>query len=347
MDGKDLLIKLSEASAVSGDESKIHGILNDYFSQVADKVETGKIGNFVAFKKGSSKKGLKVMIAAHADEIGLMVKHIDKRGFIHFTTVGGVDLKTLPAQEVIIHGKEEIFGVIGAKPPHVLSKEDRKKAIKMEDMTIDTGLTPDDVNKYISIGDFITIKRKCANLLGDYITGKALDNRASIAAMYSAAKYLKNQDTLADVYYVATSMEEIGAMGAAAATYDINPDLGIAIDVTFGDKYVGEEMRERCGDGIEIAVGPNMHPYLTKRLIDIADKNKIPYFLVAYPGCTGTDAWDMQTVREGIPMLLISIPIKFMHTSTEVVDYKDVERAGRLMSLFISSFKGWEGVYDD
>lgn len=347
MDGKDLLLKLSDASAVSGDESKIHGILHDYFSRVADETKVGNIGNFIALKKGNSKKGLKVMIAAHADEIGLMVKNIDKRGFIHFTTVGSVDLKTLPAQEVIIHGKKDIFGVIGAKPPHVLSQEDRKKAIRIEDMTIDTGLMPEDVKNHISIGDFITIKRECANLLGDYITGKALDNRASIAAMYSAANKLKNQDTFADVYYVATSMEEIGAMGACAATYDINPDLGIAIDVTFGDKYAGEEMQERCGDGIEIAVGSNVHPELTKRLIEIADKNKIPYFLVAYPGSTGTDAWIMQTVREGIPMLLVSIPIKFMHTSTEVVDYKDVERAGKLISLFISQFKGWEDVYDD
>lgn len=345
MDSKKLLFKLSSSSGISGSEYKLHSILEEYFMGYSDEMKTGKLGDFVAVKKGSGNNNFKIMIAAHADEIGLIVKEIDDRGFIYFTKVAGVDAKTLPAQEVIIHGKEDVYGVIGAKPPHVLTQEDIKKAINMEDMLIDIGMTKDEACKVINVGDFITVKRECKELLGEYITGKALDNRAGICTMLECAKELQRVNHSADVYFVATTMEEFGHLGVRTMAYDINPDIGIAVDVTFGDKYADSDIPSECGKGVELTVGPNFHPELIDKLMRVADEYNIPYTVGVAPGSSGTDAWDIQVSREGIPTLLISIPLRYMHTSTEVINYKDIKKAGRLMALFIASIKDWGDIY--
>jgi endoglucanase len=345
MEGKKLLFELSNTPGISGYEEKIFNISKGYFEEYVDEFLYGKLGDMAAVKRGCGEKRLKIMLAAHADEVGLIVKDINERGFVYFTRVSGVDSKTLPAQEVIIHGKKDIYGVIGAKPPHVLTQEDMKKAVKMEDMVIDTGLSEAEIKEYVSIGDLITLKRECKNLLGDCITGKALDDRAGICAMAECAKYLQKLKHTADVYFTATTMEETGSFGAKTMSYNIDPDIGIAIDVTFGDKYAGERIQGECGKGVEITVGPNIHPELSQRLVKIAKENNISYYIDVAAGHTGTDAWNIQTAREGIPTLLISIPLKYMHTSTEVINYKDVELAGKLLALFISSVDSFEDIY--
>jgi tetrahedral aminopeptidase len=343
--GKELMFKLSDSHGISGNEYKLHGILEEYFKEYTDEIKYGKLGDFVAKKNGSSKGNFKIMLAAHADEVGLMVKDIDERGFIRFTSVCGVDPKTLPAQEIVIHGKQDVFGVIGAKPPHVLTAEDMKKAIKMEDMLIDVGMIREEVIKVISVGDYINVKRECINLLGDFVTGKALDDRSGIAAMYECAKELQKMKHTADVYFVATTQEERGCLGAKVMTYDINPDIGIAIDVDFGDKYAYEDTVNECGKGIEITVGPNIHPELVEKLIEIADKYKINYEIDVAANAQGTDGAAIQISREGVPTLLISIPLRYMHTSTEVICYKDVIEAGKLLALFIASVNEWSDIY--
>ncbi|SHF23847.1 endoglucanase [Caldanaerobius fijiensis DSM 17918] len=345
MEGKDILKKLSDLNGVSGSEFILHDVLEEIFKEYSDEVKRGKMGDFVAVKKGEGEERLKIMLTAHADEIGLMVTDIDDRGFVHFTNVGGVDAKTLPAQEVIIHGKEDVFGVIGAKPPHVLTEKDRKKSIKIDEMVIDCGMEKDELKKIISIGDFITINRKSIDLLGDFITGKALDNRVGIMVLYECAKNLKNLRHIADVYFAATTQEERGLVGVRTTTYEINPDIGIVVDVTLGDKYANPDIQVECGKGVEITVGPNIHPELSERLIKVADEYSIPYTIDVAAGPTGTETWNVQISREGVPTLLISVPIKYMHTSTEVVNYKDVIRAGRLLALFISSLKNWGEIY--
>lgn len=343
MEGRELLFKLSNAMGISGYEYNLHGILEDYFKRYVDDISYGNLGDFIGFKKG--KGSLKIMIAAHMDEVGLMVTDIDERGFVHFRVVRGVDPKTLPAQEVIIHGKKEVFGVIGARPPHVLTQEELKKAIDVDDMLIDTGMKKEDIKNIISPGDLITIKRNASSLLGDFITGKALDDRAGVCAMFECAKILKDTEHYADVYFVATTMEEVGHRGSRTVTNKINPDIGIAIDVTSADKYANEDILVECGKNIKIAVGPNIHPELLERMIKTADESKIPYKLVAEPGRTGTDAWDIQVSGEGVATLLVSIPIKYMHTSVEVINYSDIEKAGRLIANFICTLKDWGDIY--
>lgn len=345
MEGKELLFKLSDSFGISGNEYMLHGTLSEYFKKYTDEIKLGKLGDFIAIKKGSSGGKFKIMLAAHSDEVGLMVKSIDERGFIHFTNVCGIDPKTLPAQEVIIHGKRDVYGVIGAKPPHVLTPEDMKKAIKMDDMVIDTGMTREEVLEVISVGDFINVDRNCISLLGDFVSGKALDDRSGIAAMYECAKELSKLKHSADVYFAATSQEERGYIGAKVTTYDINPDIGIAIDVDFGDKYAYPDVVNECGKGIEIAVGPAIHPELVEKLMKVADEYKIKYEIDVAPNPGGTDAYAINITREGIPTLLISIPLRYMHTSTEVVNYRDVVEAGKLLALFIASIKDWGDIY--
>lgn len=346
MEGRDLLVRLSNSFGISGSEYKLHGILEEYFKEVTDEIKIGKLGDFTAIKKGTSNGQFKIMISAHADEVGLIVTDIDDRGFIHFANVSGVDAKTLPAQEVMIYGKKEVYGVIGAKPPHVLTPEDMKQAVKMDDMVIDTGMNKDEISEFISVGDFITPKRECANLIGDFITGKSFDDRASIAAMYECARELQNLKHTADVYFIASTQEERGSMGARVMTHEINPDIGIAIDVTFGDKYANPDITAECGKHVEITIGGNIHPELSEMLIKVADDYNIPYVLDIAPGGTGTDARVIQQARDGIATLLVSVPIKYMHTSTETLSYKDVKRIGRLLALFISSIKDWGDVYN-
>lgn len=345
MEGKKLMFELCNTFGVSGNEYNLHGILEEYFKEYSDEIKYGKLGDFVAIKKGSASGRFKIMLAAHADEVGLMVKDIDDRGFIHFTNVCGVDPKTLPAQEVIVHGKVDVFGVIGAKPPHVLTPEDMKKAVRMEDMLIDVGMNRDEVNKVICVGDFINVKRNCAALINDYVTGKALDDRSGIAAMYECAKELKKLKHSADVYFVATTQEERGCIGATVMTYEINPDIGIAIDVDFGDKYAYAEAVSECGKGIEITIGPNIHHELVQKFIGVAEQYKIKYELDVAANGQGTDGAAIQISREGVPTLLVSIPLRYMHTSTEVICYKDVIEAGKLIALFIASINEWSDVY--
>jgi tetrahedral aminopeptidase len=349
MDGKELMIKLCDSFAISGSEHRLHGILEEAFKEYTDEISYGVLSDFIGIKKGSASASgngaFKIMIAAHADEVGLIVKNINDRGFIEFANVCGVDPKTLPAQEVIVYGKREVYGVIGAKPPHVLTEEDMKKAIKLEDMVIDVGMSKEEVLEVINVGDFITIKRQCASLLNDYITGKALDDRCGIAAMYECAKELSRLKHSADVYFVATSQEERGHHGATTMTYAINPDIGIAVDVDFGDKYAYPDAISECGKGVEITVGPNMHHELNERLMKVADDYNIKYEIDVAGGIPGTDGAGIQIAREGVPTLLVSIPLRYMHTSTEVVCYKDVVEAGKLLALFIASITDWSEIY--
>jgi len=345
MEGKEILKKLSDLNAVSGSEYLLQDDLECIFKPYVNEIKKGKMGDFIAIKRGEGEDRLKILITAHVDEIGLMVTDIDERGFVSFTNVGGVDPKTLPAQEVIIHGLRDVYGVIGAKPPHVLTEKDRKKAIKMDEMVIDCGMTKDELKELVKIGDYITIKKESLELLGDFITGKALDNRVGIMALYECAKELNKIKHTADVYFAATTQEERGLLGIKTTTYEVNPDIGIVVDVTFGDKYANPDIQLECGKGVEITIGPNIHPELSEKLIKLADEYGIPYTIDVAPGGTGTETWNLQVTREGVPTLLVSVPIKYMHTSTEIVNYKDIVRAGRLLALFISSLKNWGDIY--
>ena len=334
MDIAPLLKRLSEAKGVSGYEDEVRAIVAEEFGRYADEVRTDKMGNVIALKKGQG-RGRRIMLASHMDEIGLIVTRIEE-GFLRFTSVGGFDDRVLLGQEVVVHGRRDLPGVIGSRPPHVLSEEEREKIIPKEKLFIDVGLPPEEVERLVRVGDLVTIWRRFTRLGGDFVVGKAFDGRAGVAAIAVCLEALASAEHLWDVYAVATVQEEVGLRGATTSAYGLAPDMAIAIDVGFGRQPgVSEAETIEMGKGPAIAFGPNIHPKLYQALVEVARELEIPYQVEPIPGRSGTDAWAIQVTREGIPTALLSIPLRYMHTSVETLSLGDVERTGRLVAGFI------------
>jgi endoglucanase len=335
---EQMLKDMVETPGISGFEHSIGDVIQKYFDGLADDTKKDRLGNLVIQKKGTGPNPMKIMLAAHMDEIGLMVKKIDDKGFIQFTNIGGVDQRTLLTQEVMVHGKKDLFGVIGTKPPHILDPGDRAKAIKMEDMLIDVGLSKEEVEKVVRVGDSITAHRKMINLQNGLIAAKALDDRAGVAAMYECLNMLQKLKHQCDVYAVATVQEEVGTRGAIVSTYNILPDIGIAIDVTFGaTPELPKDETYELGKGPTIGLGANVHPKIYERFVQVAKEHNIPYHVEILPGHSGTDAWAMQVTQSGVATGLLSIPLRYMHTSVETIDINDIKYTGKLLAYFIAS----------
>ncbi|AHF06928.1 peptidase M42 [Desulfitobacterium metallireducens DSM 15288] len=333
---KEFLKKLSEHHGVSGYERTIAPLVIQEFQTIAEEVQIDRFGNIYAHKNGEVGR-YKIMLAAHMDEIGLMVKKIDPRGFLRFTTVGGVDQRTLLSQEVIIHGRQPIPGVIGAMPPHLV-REDGDKAVKIEDMGIDVGLSFVEIQKMVQIGDVITLKRTPLELLGGLRAGKSLDDRAGVVVMQICLQELDRLHHAHDVIAVTTTQEEVGLRGALTSAYTLNPDLAIAIDVTHAaTPDTKGQVSIELGKGPAIALGPNIHPLVYASLTEVAQNERIPFQIEPVAGMTGTDAWAIQVAQAGIPTGLLSIPLRYMHTSVETLDMQDVINSGLLLAHFIAS----------
>ena len=340
MDGKEFLQKLSNGDGISGFEYRIKDIIMDAFREYSDSIEVDKLGSIIALKKGSGNGKVKIMIAAHMDEIGFMVKAIEDNGFLRFTSIGGIDPRTILGQEVMVHGKESILGVIGSKPPHLQTAEEQKKTIKMEDMIIDPGFNKERVSQIVEIGDSITINRKMIDLLNNRVSGKAMDDRAGVVVLYEILKLLHEIKHFADIYLVATVQEEVTMSGASTSAYKINPDIGIAVDVGFGaTPDLAKSDTLELGEGPGITLGGNIHPGLRKKLIDVSKEFNIKTQMDVNAGPTGTDARAIQITRAGIPSLVVSIPLRYMHTSVELLDLEDIHTTARLLAFYINSIK--------
>jgi endoglucanase len=346
-----LLKRLSEAHGVSGYEDQVRDIVHAEFARHADEVRTDTLGNVIALKKGNIPAGAasyvgarsprpSIMLATHMDEIGLIVSELEE-GFIHFQQVGGYDDRVLLGQEVLVHGRRQLPGIIGARPPHVLPSEERDKAIPYDKLLIDVGLSAEELPKSVRVGDLITMGRRFVEMQNGIAAGKALDNRASVAAAALCLEELGRVQHLWDVYVVATVQEEVGLKGALTSAYSLQPDLGLAIDVTFA-KQPGtpDEHTFELGKGPVIGIGPNFHPKVQKALVEAAERMELEYQLEPTTRPGGTDAAAIQIVREGIPTALITIPLRNMHTPVETLAVKDVERAGRLLAAFAGRLDG-------
>ncbi len=332
----EFLKKLCTSHAPSGREHWLYPLFKEAFEPYGE-VSMGKLNNMYAHKKGRGSGS--IMLMAHADEVFLMVTELAENGFLKFKG-NGIDPKTLVSQEVIIHGKKDILGIIGIKPPHLMNEEDRKKAVKAEDLMIDTGLSKESLQELVNVGDYVTLKRSFYELLNDNVTCKSIDDRAGIAAMYVCAKELCSINHDLDVYFVASCQEEVGARGARVGSYDVKPTIAIAIDVTFDSGAMGDTDREnKLGHGPAICIGPNIHPKLREKLMEVAGEYNIPYQVEVEPGSTGTDAWNIQVSAEGIPTLLLSIPIKYMHTSVEMINMEDIKNTGRIIAKLLEKLK--------
>lgn len=343
MDKYEFLELLTNGHGVSGFEYTLSKTVIDAFTPLCDSVKIDKMGNVIAHKKGSGDGAVKIMMAAHLDEIGFMVKYIEDNGFIRFTTIGGIDPRTTVGQEVWVHGEKTILGVVGSKPPHLQDAKEQDEAIKLEDMIIDTGFSREKLQELISIGDTITVKRDTVKLLNTKAAGKAMDDRAGVAALLETLKMLQDLNHYPDVYMVATVQEEVSMTGAFTSTYHIQPDIGIAVDVGFGTTpELEKDDSIELGKGPGITIGGNVHPTLMKRMFETGKLHGIPCQKDVAPGPTGTDARAMQITKEGIPALVVSIPLRYMHTSVELLDLEDIHHTARLLAHFANSVKEGE-----
>jgi putative aminopeptidase FrvX len=333
---KELLVRLSNAHGVSAYEGNIREIIRDELNGYVDEFREDTMGNLIAVKKGDD---FKIMIASHMDEIGLMVRYIDDKGFLKFVPIGGWYGPTLYTQRVIVHGKKgRLCGVIGAKPPHVMTPEERKKEIKIEDMFIDVGAisTEDAAGMGIEIGTPITIDRECCDLGNRRVTGKALDNRVGVALLIKALKEVKSKHT---IYGVFTVQEELGLKGAKVSAFSLAPDCAIATDVTIPGDHPGIDKKDAT---VEMGKGPVLvlasasgrglmsNKKMVEWLRGTADKKGIPYQLEVGTG-GNTDATIIHLVRDGIPSIPLEITSRYIHSPVEVVDIGDIEAGIRLL----------------
>jgi len=331
---KDFLFEICSNTFVSGFEHVNGNILKKYFTPYTDTFEKDNIGSYIFKSNGTN--DTKIMLAAHIDEIGLMITGVLDGGFLRFTSVGGINAASLVAQDVTVYGKENIFGVIGIKPPHVTTEEERKKPIKTENLFIDTGYSKEHLEKFVTIGDIAVIKREPVSLQGSIMSAKAFDDRACVAVMLETAKELNKISHKSNIYYTATVQEETGCRGSKTSSYKINPDIGIILDVGFGFTPDMPPETPYLGKGPVVAIGGRMNPKLTKKFVKVCKEYNFKIQYEAVPAATGTDTESLQINREGIPCILLSIPLRYMHTSVETIDISDVENAGKAIARFIN-----------
>ena len=335
METRDYLHMLCESQGPSGFERGVAEIAAKAIKPFVDEVRIDTLGNLIATKKSKKKNAKKMLIAAHLDEIGLIVTgHED--GFLCFGQIGGVDQRMLPGRDLVIMTKEPMLGVVTALPPHVLKEEDMEKAIPMEDLRIDVGLSQKEAEKKIPIGTPIAFRTEGFNLGDDYYVSKTLDDRACFVSLIKAAELLKGKNLPWDVVFVGSTCEETGGAGAAVANFKEAPIACAAIDVTHGTTPDMQEEAQgfKLGEGPSLSVGPNISRIVGEQMEKVAKENGIPYHIEVQPGRTGTDAWAMQITGEGVATGLIGLPLRYMHTPVETVSIKDIEYCARLVALY-------------
>jgi len=331
----DVLEKLSNACGVAGREEEVRDLMKKLLKPNVDEIKEDKLGNVIGVKKGK-KDAPTVMLAAHMDEIGLMVKNITKEGFIQFAKIGGIDDRILVAQKVLVHtDKGSITGIIGSKPPHILKEEEKKKVIEADNLFIDVGAkNKQDAQKMgVRVGDAVSFDIEFTRVGKDSVVGKAFDDRVGCAVLIETMKKLPKVDCT--IYAVGTIQEEVGLRGATIAAFQLYPDVGIALDVTVagdvpGVKEVEAPAKMRAGPALTVAdAGLITHPKVLRLFIDSAEENKIPYQLET--GMRGTtDAARIALTKEGVPSGVISIPTRYIHSPTSLLSLKDVENAVKL-----------------
>ncbi len=336
-----LLKELCESHAVSGREEGIRALIRKEFAAVGCKVSSDKMGNIVGYRKGQGK--VKVMLAGHMDEIGFLVSHVDKEGFLRLQPVGGWDPRTMMSHRVFVHTeKKRLLGVMGAKPIHVLSEDEAKKPLKVTDYFVDLGLPAKQVEGLVDVGDPVTMARTLDEL-GDCLTGKSVDNRFGVWVMIEALRRLKKPTV--DIYAVATVQEEVGIRGAIASAQDIRPDVGIALDITLAVDTPGVPPQEhvtKLGGGVALKVmdGSSIsNPRLLRELRAIAKRKRIPHQLEIMPR-GGTDAGGLRMFSGHCAVTTVSVPVRYVHSSVETVHKADLDASVNLLSTYLETTTG-------
>jgi len=334
-DPKDHLKRLVETHAPSGYEAPIAELLRDEWAELVDEFDSDRLGSLVGVKRATTDGAgsPKIMLAAHMDEIGLMVREIED-GFIYVHRISGIDPRVMLAQPVLVHGERALPGVVATMPPHMLTAAERKRYKPIDALVVDVGLPATEVERLVRIGDLVTIEGPMIDLKGRLAASKAMDDRCCLAVITVCLQLLRGMNHSWDVYAVATVQEEVGLRGATTAANHIEPDCAIALDVGFAEQP-GLQTAIKLGGGPLIGIGANFHPKMVQRLQEIAAYYEIKWQADIIPARAGYDSWAIQVSRGGVPSALLGIPLRNMHSPVETLDLKDIERCGRLLAHFI------------
>lgn len=331
------LKQLISAPGLSGYEASVRSLIEEAWMPLTDELTTSRLGSLHGLHRGSAPEPRSsILIAAHMDAIGLMVTQV-VHGFLRFTQVGGADPRVLPGQTVVVHGREDLPGVIVQPPARLLPARYQEGPVPLEYLLIDTGLLPERVSALVREGDLISFAQTPVETSGNTLTGHSLDNRASVAALTHCLDLLQHRPHRWDVWAVATVQEEVSLGGAATSAFQLRPSLAVAVDVTFAASPGSPKHKTfPLGEGPTLGWGPNIHPALHKSFKELAERLEVPYCTEIMPRHSGTDAIALQVAAEGIPSMVVSIPLRYMHTPVEIVSMKDITRAGRLLAEFIA-----------
>ncbi|MER3554897.1 MAG: endoglucanase [Meiothermus sp.] len=335
----DLLGRLSEVAGVPGWEDRVRELVQTELKGLVDEVRTDALGNLIAHKKGPGKR---VMVAAHLDEIGFYVKHVDDKGFLRVQNVGGFDTRNLFARQVTVHATGgDLPGLMNpsGKPIHISTPEERKKIPEVSEFFVDVGLSAQEVKRRVRVGDPVTLRQE-AMTLGNFFTGKAMDDRAAVFVLLEALRRLKGKKIGCDLYAVFTTQEEVGLRGALTSAYGVEPEIGIALDVTLAvdiPEVLPHLAVTETGKGVGIKVMDSSaisQRWLVQEFVALAEKKKIPYQMEILP-LGGTDAGAIQKSRAGVPSITLSVPTRYIHTVTESVHKDDVEATVALLTAYL------------
>lgn len=344
-----LLKQICETPGAPGFEQKIRELVIQEVTPLADEVHLDAMGNVIAIKKGNERK--RAMVAAHIDEISFLVTHIDDDGFIRFHTLGGFDPKTLTSQRVIIHGKKDIIGVLGTKPIHLMKPDEINKVVPIADYFIDAGMKKEDIMELVSIGDPITRSRELIEI-GDCVNGKSLDNRVSVFILLEVMRLLKDQSVPYDIYATFTVQEEVGLRGAISAAHQINPDFGFGLDVTIAydtPSAAPQEAVTKLGKGtaIKIMDGSVICDYrMVAYMKKLALENNIQWQPEVLPA-GGTDTGGLQRFgKNGSIAGAISIPLRYIHQTTEMAHKDDIQGSIDLLKLCLTNLDQYDWSFN-
>ena len=344
MNQKEFLKKLLQTPSPSGFEEPVQRIVREYMKPFADDIRTDVHGNVIAVRNPDAP--VRVMFAGHCDQIGLIANYIDEQGFVYVLTIGGWDIQNLIGQRVKIWTQTgPVDGVIGKKPIHLLKEEDRKKVPKIEEIWVDFGAAnKEEAEKIVQIGDPITVDLEYRELLNGLIAAPATDDKAGLWVVMEALRRIDPAKLKVGVYAVSTVQEEVGLRGSRTSAFGIDPQIGIAVDVTFATDCPTIEKKQngeiKLGGGPVITRGPNITSKLANALVAVAKAHEIPVQMCAEGRITGTDAGSIQVNRSGVATALISVPNRYMHTPVEMISLADIDHAADLMARYVESLDG-------
>lgn len=332
MDLEKSIMSLADARGVSGDETSAAELALSMLKSYTDDCFI-KNGNVIG-RLGCKGAKPHILLDAHIDQIGFTVTHITDDGFLKIAGCGGIDRRLLLAQQVTVLGSKPLDGVICAIPPHL--ETDESKVPEMEDICVDVGLSKARAEEMISLGDKIVFSSRCEKLQGDRITGAALDDRCGVAAIFRALGLVKDKALQRELTVMFSTQEEVGERGAKIGAFDIEPDIAIAVDVSFA--LTSDDFELKCGTiggGCMIGFSPVLDRELSQRFKAVAEKNDLPYQIEVMSGTTGTNADRFSVNKSGVKAVTLSIPLKYMHTPVEVISLSDVENTAQLIAAYI------------